>query len=111
KCSQICSSGFPAFSRRHRELRHWNRFIIRRRRMEPSLLLIIASVAPSLIGMTGKLYLYFALLFGAGLLFFVQRAASHRSKRAARQLLHATVIYLPLLYLLMILDKAVLLTG
>src|SRR5262245_26277536 len=73
-----------------------------------SLLLIIASVAPSLIGMTGKLYLYSALLFGAGLLFFVQRAASHRGKHAARQLLHATVIYLPLLYLVMILEKATL---
>jgi protoheme IX farnesyltransferase len=70
-----------------------------------SLALIIASVAPSLVGMTGKLYLYFALLFGVGLLFFVQRAASIRSKRAARQLLHATVIYLPLLYVVMILDR------
>ena len=70
-----------------------------------SLALIIASLAPSLIGMTGKLYLYFALLFGVGLLFFVQRAASIRSKRAARQLVHATVIYLPLLYVVMILDR------
>jgi heme o synthase len=73
-----------------------------------SLALIIASLAPSLIGMTGKLYLYFALLSGLGLLFFVHRAASTRSQKAARQLLHATVIYLPLLYLAMILDKATL---
>jgi len=72
------------------------------------LLLIVASVVPSLIGMTGKLYLCFALLFGAGLLFFVQRAAFLRTKNAARQLLHATVIYLPLIYLVMILDKGTL---
>jgi len=57
--------------------------------------------------MTGKFYLYLALLLGLGLLFFVYRAASLRSKYAARQLLHATVIYLPLLYLIMILDKAI----
>jgi protoheme IX farnesyltransferase len=76
-----------------------------------SLALIIASLAPSLIGMTGRLYLYFALFFGLGLLFFVHRAASHRSKHAARQLLHATVIYLPLIYLVMILDKATLAAG
>jgi hypothetical protein len=55
--------------------------------------------------------LYFGLLFGFGLLFFVQRAASRRSKNAARQLLHATVIYLALLYLMMTLDKAALATD
>ena len=76
-----------------------------------SLALIIATLVPGFLGMTGKLYLYFALLFGFGLLFFVQRAASRRSKNAARQLLHATVIYLPLLYLMMILDRAALAMG
>src|SRR5262245_24424499 len=76
-----------------------------------SLALIIASLTPSLIGMTGKFYLYFALLFGTGLLFFVQRAASLRTKNAARQLIHATVIYLPVLYILMIVDKAALRIG
>jgi len=76
-----------------------------------SLLLIIASVAPSLIGLTGKLYLYFALFLGLALLVFVDRAASIRSKKAARELLHATVIYLPLLYLVMILDRTVLRFG
>ncbi|PYJ14789.1 MAG: protoheme IX farnesyltransferase [Verrucomicrobia bacterium] len=71
-----------------------------------SLALIVTTLAPSFIGMTGNLYLYFALFFGLGLLFFVHRAALIRSKKAARQLLHATVIYLPVLYLVMILDKA-----
>jgi protoheme IX farnesyltransferase len=76
-----------------------------------SLALIIVTFAPAFIGMTGKPYLFFALSFGVGLLFFVHRAASRRSKNAARQLLHATVIYLPLLYLVMILDRAVLRFG
>jgi protoheme IX farnesyltransferase len=76
-----------------------------------SLALIVVTLVPSLVGMTGKLYLFFALLFGTGLLFFVQRAASQRSKHGARQLLHATVIYLPLIYLVMILDKGTLPAG
>jgi protoheme IX farnesyltransferase len=72
-----------------------------------SLALIVTTLAPSFVGMTGNLYLYFAFFVGLGLLFFVHRAALIRSKKAARQLLHATVIYLPLLYLIMILDKAI----
>jgi heme o synthase len=71
-----------------------------------SLILIAATVVPGLIGMTGKFYLYFALALAIGLLFFVYRLSSRRSKNAARRLLHATVIYLPLLYLVMVLDKA-----
>ena len=71
-----------------------------------SLALIMATIVPGLIAMTGKIYLYGAVLLGLGLLFFVHRAALIRSKKAARQLLHATVIYLPVLYLVMILDKA-----
>ena len=72
-----------------------------------SLALIMATIVPGLIAMTGKIYLYGAVLLGLGLLFFVYRATSVRSKDAARQLLHATVIYLPVLYLVMILDKAI----
>ena len=71
-----------------------------------SLALITVTLVPSLIGMAGKLYLYLALLLGLGFLFSVYQAASLRTKSAARQLLKATVIYLPLLYLIMILDRA-----
>ncbi len=76
-----------------------------------SLALIMATIVPGLIAMTGKIYLYGAVLLGLGLLFFVHRAALIRSKKAARQLLHATVIYLPLLYLVMVLDRAALHNG
>jgi protoheme IX farnesyltransferase len=71
-----------------------------------SLLLIVATLMPCFVGMTGKVYPCFALFLAAGLLFFVYRLSSRRSKNAARQLLHATVVYLPLLYLLMVLDKS-----
>jgi heme o synthase len=73
--------------------------------------LVGTTLVPSFTGMTGQLNLCFALLFGLGLLFFVYRATSHRGKATARQLLHATVIYLPLLYLVMILDSVVFRVG
>ena len=76
-----------------------------------SLALVAATLVPGLLGMTGKFYLYFALALAIGFLFFVHRLSSRRSKNAARQLLHATVIYLPLLYLVMVLDKTGLPTG
>jgi protoheme IX farnesyltransferase len=76
-----------------------------------SLGLITVTLVPGLIGMTGKFYLSSALALGIGLLFFVCRFSSRRNKNAARQLLHATVIYLPLLYSVMVLDRAGLPTG
>ena len=47
----------------------------------------------------GVLGLCAALLLGVGLLYVVSQAASERSGVAARHLLRATVIYLPLLCL------------
>ena len=67
--------------------------------------LVATTLVPSFIGMTGKVYFHFALWLGLGLLFFVYRISSRSSKHAARQLLKATVIYLPLLYLSLILDR------
>src|SRR5438309_5628602 len=47
-----------------------------------SLALIAATLVTGLIGMTGKFYLYFALALAIGLLFFVYRLSSRRSKNA-----------------------------
>jgi protoheme IX farnesyltransferase len=73
-----------------------------------SLLLIPVSILPSFFGMAGRIYLIGAILLGFGLLFFGVRLAflklplgSAPSKMRARQLLQATVIYLPLLFALM----------
>ena len=73
-----------------------------------SLLLIPVSVLPSFFGMAGKIYLVGAVILGFGLLYFGVRLAflnlplgSAPSKTRARQVLQATVIYLPLLFALM----------
>lgn len=73
-----------------------------------SLLLIPVSILPSFFGMAGKIYLVGAVLLGFGLLYFGVRLAflhlplgSAPSKMRARQVLQATVIYLPLLFALM----------
>ncbi|HLK51802.1 MAG TPA: heme o synthase [Candidatus Angelobacter sp.] len=73
--------------------------------------LISVSLVPSLLRMTGKIYLFGALVLGLGFLWFVFRLArtklpttSPDSRLFARQLLQASVIYLPLLFALMMLN-------
>ena len=70
-------------------------------------LLIIASLLLTFIASTGMLYLMSAILFGISFYYFAYHAAQSRSKVAAKRLLHASVIYLPLLYLFMLLDKVI----
>jgi protoheme IX farnesyltransferase len=73
-----------------------------------SLLLIPVSLLPSYLGMAGKLYLFSALVLSLGLLWFGVRLITLKvplthalSKMRARQLLQATVIYLPILFIVM----------
>ena len=73
-----------------------------------SIVLIPVSVLPSLMGMSGRIYLFGAVLLGIGLLYFGIRLAflnlplsAAQSKLRARHVLQATVIYLPLLFALM----------
>ncbi len=70
-----------------------------------SLALIPMSLAPFWLGMAGPLYLMTALCLGSGFLYYSWRAYSQRTKQQAKFLLHVTVMYLPLLYLMMVLDK------
>jgi heme o synthase len=63
--------------------------------------LVLASFLPTVMGMAERVYLCSAFLLGLGLLFVVNRAAAERSGAAAKHLLHATVIYLPLLFLIL----------
>jgi len=79
-----------------------------------SLALIPASMAPSLIGMSGRIYLWGALALGTAMLWcgvrlatFDKPISSGPSKQRARHLLQATVFYLPLLFALMMLNAAV----
>jgi protoheme IX farnesyltransferase len=68
-------------------------------------LLIPVSLAPGLVGMSGKLYLLGALALGGWFLYSGVRAANERSLLRARGVLLASVFYLPLLYGLMLLDR------
>ena len=75
--------------------------------------LIPVSLAPTCLGMSGKIYFVGAIVMGIALCYFGARLASlglpmnaPRSKQRARQLLQATVIYLPLLFALMMLNPS-----
>jgi len=76
-----------------------------------SLALIPISLVPAYLGMAGKLYFAGALVLGIALFYVGRRLVSlklatgnARSKQRARQLLQATVFYLPLLFALMMLN-------
>jgi len=76
-----------------------------------SLALIPISLLPAFVGMSGKLYFGGALVLGIALFYVGRRLVSlklatgnARSKQRARQLLQATVFYLPLLFALMMLN-------
>jgi heme o synthase len=70
-----------------------------------SLALIPVSVIPSLLGMSGKLYFVGALALGLWYLYSGLRVAFDRTILRARAVLLVSVIYLPLIYGLMLLDR------
>ncbi len=67
--------------------------------------LIPVSLAPSLLGMTGRLYLAGALLLGLWFLYSGVRVAVDRTALRARAVLIVSVLYLPLIYGLMLIDR------
>jgi len=71
----------------------------------PLLVLIPLSLTPTLLGYAGRAYLIGALLLSFGFLYCGARFVIHRSNAIARQLLLASIIYLPSVFLLMVLDK------
>jgi len=70
-----------------------------------SLLLIPVSLAPTFLGMTGKIYLYGALAAGTMFFYASYRVASEKTVARARKVLLASVVYLPVLYGLMLIDR------
>jgi len=68
-------------------------------------LLIPVSLAPGLLGMSGRIYLLGALALGIWFLYSGVRVATERSTLRARGVLLVSVFYLPLLYGLMLLDR------
>ncbi len=70
-----------------------------------TVMLLPVSLLPTLLGTAGKIYFGGAIVLGLLFLYFSLRAAFSKSRQAARQLLLASVIYLPLLFILMVLDR------
>lgn len=67
-----------------------------------TLLLLPTSLIPTLIGISGKVYFFGAIALGLVFLYCSIRAALDHSTKSARRLLLASVIYLPLLFILMV---------
>jgi heme o synthase len=85
-----------------RENRH--RFVVFQSVM-PALLLVPISLIPVLAGNEGRIYFVGAALLGLTFLYCAARFASRRSNIIARKLLLASIIYLPSVFLLMLLDR------
>jgi len=68
-------------------------------------LLIIASFLLTFFAHNGTAYLVAAFILGICFFHFAYQVSQSRSKLAAKRLLHASVIYLPLLYLFMLIDR------
>lgn len=70
-----------------------------------TIMLMPVSVAPFIFGLSGKIFLVGAILLGIWFLYASVRSAMDRSNERARKLLLVSVIYLPLLFILMVADK------
>lgn len=70
-----------------------------------ALALLPISLLPALVHVAGSVYLYGAIVLGSMLLYYSVRAAVVRTKWQARRLLLASVLYLPALFGLMVLNR------
>ena len=69
-----------------------------------TLMLLPVSLLPVALGMSGRIYLYGAIVLGLLFLYSSLRAAFSMSRQQARRLLLASVLYLPLLFILMVMN-------
>ena len=76
-----------------------------RQAMLYSAALVPLSLAPTLIGLTGRAYFVGALALAAIFLTLTVKFAMSRSRRDARRLFFGSIIYLPLLWILMIANR------
>src|SRR6476661_10545753 len=70
-----------------------------------TLMLIPVSLLPTVLGLSGRIYFFGALILGLLFLYSSIRAAFSMSRQQARRLLLASVLYLPLLFILMVVNK------
>jgi protoheme IX farnesyltransferase len=78
-----------------------------RRIVGASIMLIPISLAPGLIGMTGTFYTIAAIAAGYGMLFIGVRLQRERTSARARHVFLASVLYLPALLAIMVLDRRI----
>jgi len=70
-----------------------------------SVLLVPASLLPAILGPASLVYAAAAIVLGTALLLVSLDAASRRTAARAKVLLHASVAYLPLLFIVLMLDR------
>jgi len=70
-----------------------------------ALLLVPVSLAPSFVGIAGRAYLAAAILLGVAMAWLAVRFNAERNDSTARALFFASITYLPLLWIVMVLDK------
>jgi protoheme IX farnesyltransferase len=70
-----------------------------------TLMLLPVSLVPTLLGVSGKVYLVGAIILGLLFLYSSIACAVSKSRQQARRLLLASVVYLPLLFVLMVLNR------
>ena len=68
--------------------------------------LVPVSLAPSLMGMAGAIYFWGALALGLAFLGLTLQFARTRATADARRLFFGSITYLPVLWILMIANKA-----
>jgi protoheme IX farnesyltransferase len=68
--------------------------------------LVPISLAPSIVGLAGPAYFVVALILGLTFLIFSLRFAMRRTRQDAKALFFASIAYLPLVWIAMILDNA-----
>jgi protoheme IX farnesyltransferase len=67
--------------------------------------LVPVSLTPSIVGLAGPLYFVIALLLGLAFLYVSLRFAMRRTRRDARLLFIASITYLPLVLIVLVLDR------
>jgi heme o synthase len=74
--------------------------------MIPLLVLVPLSLTPVFFGRAGLVYLATALALGAGFIYRADQFAVHQSNAMARRLLLTSIVYLPLIFIALVLDRA-----
>jgi len=71
-----------------------------------SVMLVLIGMLPTVMGFAGDVYLFVAIALGAAMLFFgIRLALTPATASAARRVMMASLVYLPAVLLVMVLDK------